>query len=474
MTLDTQTLTSLKDIGGEAGCIIDPERMAPYMHDVRGVAAGCAAAVLRPASTDEVSRMVRVCGERGIAMVPHGGNTGYMGGSIPDDSGRQVVISLARLNRIRELDARNFTLTAEAGCILENLHKAAEEAERLFPLSLGAQGSCQIGGNLSTNAGGTNVLRYGNARDLVLGLEVVLPDGRVWHGLRGLRKDNTGYNLKQLFLGAEGTLGIITAAVLKLFPLPRHTAVAMAAVHDPAAAVDLLTHLRASTGDLVSGFEYMHSSVLEMARKHLPDTPPPLAGYEHVVLLEISGGSPEMDLDEMTEQALAAAFEQGWVLDAMVATSLAQQNQFWHIREHLPEAQKREGERILFDVSVPVSAVPEFLERAAGLVHAVREDVLVSPFGHVGDGNIHFDLVQPAALSREDFLALSPAITDAVNDLIAELGGSFSAEHGIGRIKLGSLARYRDPVEIELMRRIKEALDPHGLMNPGKILPEPA
>ena len=474
MTLDPQTLSQLKDIGGDAGCLSEPDQMEPFVHDVRGAAAGRAGVVLRPASTEDAARMVRVCTEHGVSMVPHGGNTGYMGASIPDGSGRQAVVSLARLNRIRELDARNFTITVEAGCILEHIQRAAEEAERLFPLTLGAQGSCQIGGNLSTNAGGTNVLRYGNARELVLGLEVVLPDGRVWNGLRGLRKDNTGYNLKQLFLGAEGTLGIITAAVLKLFPPPQHTAVAMVAVRDPAAAVDLLSHLRASTGDLVSGFEYMHGSALEMARRNLPGTELPLPGHEHTVLVEVSGASPDTDLDDVTERALAAAFEQGWVLDAVVASSLAQQRDFWQLREHLPEAQMREGARILFDVSVPVSAVPEFLERGRAIAHSVDEDILVSPFGHVGDGNIHFDLVQPSAMARDDFLALSPTVSERINGLIAELGGSFSAEHGIGRGKRETLARYRDPVEIELMRSIKSALDPRNLMNPGVLLPDAA
>ncbi len=472
MALQTQTASELKEIGGDAAFLTEPERMAPYVQDVRGVASGRAAAVLRPANTDQVSRMVALCTQNGIAVVPHGGNTGYMGGSIPDDSGDQVVISLERMNRIRELDARNFTLVAEAGCILQNIQQAAEDADRLFPLSLAAQGSCQIGGNLSTNAGGTNVLRYGNARDLVLGLEVVLPDGRVWNGLRTLRKDNTGYNLKQLFLGAEGTLGIITAAALKLFPRPRHTATAMVAVPDPSAAVDLLAHLRASSGDLVSGFEYIHGSSIQMVKRHLPGSEPPMAEYDHVVLVELSGGGPSTDLSSVLEEALGEAFEQEWVLDAAIAASIAQQKQFWDVREHLPEAQMREGARILFDVSVPVSSVPEFLERATRLVNEQHPEVVVSPFGHVGDGNIHFDLVQPEGMDREAFLALGPGITDQVNELIAELDGSFSAEHGIGRIKRETLARYRDPVEIELMRSLKRAIDPFDLMNPGKLLPD--
>lgn len=472
MALQTRTLAALKEIGGENAFLSEPERMAPYVQDVRGAARGRAAAVLRPANTDQVARMVAACARDGIAVVPHGGNTGYMGGSIPDDSGEQVIISLERMNRIRSLDPRNFTLVAEAGCILHNIQHAAEEADRLFPLSLAAQGSCQIGGNLSTNAGGTNVLRYGNARDLVLGLEVVLPDGRVWDGLRTLRKDNTGYDLKQLFLGAEGTLGIITAAALKLFPRPQHRATAMVALPGPAAAVDLLAHLRARSGDLVSGFEYIHGSSLQMVKRNLPGSEPPLADYEHVVLVELSGGGPGSDLNSVLEEALGEAFEQEWVLDAAIAVSLAQQQQFWDVREHLPEAQMREGARILFDVSVPVSSVPEFLQRATRLINDAHPNVVVSPFGHVGDGNIHFDLVQPSDMDKEAFMALSPDVTEQVNELIAELGGSFSAEHGIGRVKRETLARYRDPLEIELMRSIKRALDPSDRMNPGKLLPD--
>lgn len=470
---DSAAISALKKIGGSAGCLTDPARKASFLHDMRGAVSGSASAVLRPASTEQLSRMIKVCAEHNVSMVPHGGNTGTMGGNIPDDSGEQVVISLGRMNRIRDMDIQNFTMTVEAGCILQAVQAAAEQADLLFPLSLAAQGSCQIGGNLSTNAGGSNVLRYGSARDLVLGIEAVLPDGRIWNGLRGLRKDNTGYDLKQLFLGAEGTLGVVTAAVLKLFPQPQHKSVAIAAVRDPAAGVELLGHLRACTGDLVSGLEYMHGSVVEMAQQHVANVRSPLSGYEHLVLLEVSGGSPETDLEAGTEQALSSAFDEKLLEDAVVASNVAQQRQFWHLRESLPEAQMRQGSRIIFDVSTPVSAMPEFLEQGAQRVHGVHESVRVSPFGHLGDGNIHFNLLQPADLSREAFLALTPQFTEQVNNLIDELHGSFSAEHGIGRLKCGTLVRYRDKIELDIMRSLKSALDPSNLMNPGVIL-EPA
>ena len=463
----------LSDIGGSAGCLTDPERMAPFLHDMRGVVSGSASAVLCPVSTEQLSRMIKACAENNVSMVPHGGNTGTMGGNIPDDTGEQVVISLGRMNRIREIDVHNFTMTVEAGCILQAVQAAAEEADLLFPLSLAAQGSCQIGGNLSTNAGGSNVLRYGSARDLVLGIEAVLPDGRIWEGLRALRKDNTGYDLKQLFLGAEGTLGVVTAAVLKLFPQPQHKSVAIAAVRDPAAGVELLGHLRACTGDLVSGLEYMHGSAVAMAQQYVPHVRSPLDGYDHLVLVEVSGGNPETDLAAVTEQALSSAFDKKLLEDAVVASSLAQQRQFWQLRESLPEAQMRQGSRIIFDVSTSVAAMPDFLKRGTQRVREIHDTVCVSPFGHLGDGNIHFNLLQPADLSREAFLALTPTFTERINSLIYELHGSFSAEHGIGRLKRGTLTRYRDRTEIDLMRSVKSALDPYNLMNPGVIL-EPA
>ncbi|HLQ85850.1 MAG TPA: FAD-binding oxidoreductase, partial [Salinisphaeraceae bacterium] len=331
--LTPELTKQLQAVVGAGGWLTDEEALAPYVHDWPGFFTGRTPMVLRPATTEQVSAIMRLCAEAGVAIVPQGGNTGYMGGATPDESGRQVIVSLARMNRVREVDAANYTLTVEAGCILQQVQQAADEAGLYFPLSLGAEGTCQIGGNLSTNAGGTAVLRYGNARDLALGLEVVLPDGRVWHGLRRLRKNNTGYDFRHLFIGAEGTLGIITAAVLKLFPQPQSVATAMVALPDLAAAVNLLSHLRRYSGDLVTGFEYIDGAALELVAAHVPDSRVPLRGHEHVALVELAGGAPGEDLSALLEQALAAAFEADLATDAVIADNLTQRAAFWHARE---------------------------------------------------------------------------------------------------------------------------------------------
>ncbi len=456
---------------GTRGCLRDPRDMAPYAVDTRELWRGAPLAVVRPESTAQVAAVVRECAAAGVAVVPQGGNTGLCGGSVPDASGRQVVLSLARMNRIREIDARNATLTAEAGCVLADVQAAADGAGLLFPLSLAAEGTCQIGGNLATNAGGTAVLRYGNARDLVLGLEVVLADGQVWEGLRRLRKDNTGYKLHHLFVGSEGTLGIITAAVLKLFPKPREVHTALIAVRDPDAALDLLDRLRAASGDSVTTFEYVNRPSLALALDWVEGNRDPFdAPHGHYALVELSGGSSAGGLRGALEETLAEVFEAGGVKDAVIAQSSAQAQALWKLRETIPEAQKRASASIKHDISVPVSRIPELLERGSALMREAVPDVVVVAFGHMGDGNIHFNANQNPGGDDRAFLDARDAIHARMYALVSELNGSFSAEHGIGQLKRDQMERYRGGVELDLMRRIKAALDPDGILNPGKVV----
>ncbi|HEY5598019.1 MAG TPA: L-threonylcarbamoyladenylate synthase, partial [Kiloniellales bacterium] len=399
-------LSQLEAVVGAKGLVTDPADLAPHLSELRGRFQGRARALVRPASTAEVAEVVRLCGDSGTPMVPQGGNTGLVAGGIPFEDGHAVVLNLGRLNRIRALDVANDTITVEAGCILRQVQEAAAAADRLFPLSLGAEGSCQIGGNISTNAGGIQVLRYGNMRELVLGLEVVLPDGRVWDGLRALRKDNTGYDLKQLFIGAEGTLGVITAAVLRLFPLPRERATAFAAVRDLQAAVTLLGRIRAAAGDVVTSFELFPRLGIDLACGHVPGTQDPLAGrYDWYVLAELAGGGRGGGLREVLESALAAAHDEGLVPDATVAASQAHADAFWRLREGMVEAQKAAGGSIKHDVAVPVSAVPAFIARASAAVAEMIPGIRPVPFGHLGDGNIHFNLSQPEGADRDAYLA---------------------------------------------------------------------
>jgi FAD/FMN-containing dehydrogenase len=469
--MDADLIEHLKAAAGPAGWLEAEDDKAPFLKDERDLYHGTAPLVLRPATTEQVSRIVRLCGEAGIGVVPQGGNTGYCGGSIPAGNGEEVVVSLSRLNKIRDVDALNYTITVEAGCVLADIQRVAEEAGRLFPLSLAAEGTCQIGGNLSTNAGGTAVLRYGNARDLVLGLEVVLPSGEIWDGLKRLRKDNTGYDLKQLFLGAEGTLGIITAAVCKLYPLPRETCTVLLAVSDPAAATAMLARLRAASSDGVTSFEYMHRDCLDMVFEHIPGTIDPFAErYDHYALAELASGREGGALRETVEAALAEAFEAGEVLNAVIAASGQQAAQLWRLRETIPESQKHAGGCIKHDISVPVSRVAEFLRRATAAAKEEIPGVRVVPFGHMGDGNIHFNLSQPRGEDRTTFLARTEAIEHVIHDIAVGLDGSFSAEHGVGMLKRGELQRYKSPVEIGMMRAIKRTLDPKGIMNRGKVL----
>jgi FAD/FMN-containing dehydrogenase len=414
---------------------------------------------------------VNLLAAQGIGIVPQGGNTSLCGGSIPDDSGKQVIVNLSRMNRVREVDVANNTMTVEAGCVLATLQEVAEKHGRLFPLSLGAQGSCEIGGNLSTNAGGTGVLRYGNTRELVLGLEVVLPDGRVWEGLRGLRKDNTGYDLKHLFVGAEGTLGIITAAVMKLFPLPRSYSTAFVAIESPAAAVELLSHLRARCGERITGFELLARICLDLVLKHIPNSRDPLpARSPWYMLVELSDSTEGRALDTLLEEALGEAAENGLIADATIAASSTQRNDFWALRENVSEAQKVDGVSIKHDVSVPVSRVPELIERASADLASRWPDIRIVAFGHVGDGNIHYNCSKSERQEAKEFFAQALDVNHVVYGVVRSLGGSISAEHGLGQMKREEITHYKSALELDLMRSIKRTLDPGGIMNPGKVL----
>ena len=452
----------LGEIVGAGNVLTAPEDTKPYFTDWRRQYCAAAECVVRPASTAEVAAVVALCAREEVAVVPQGGNTGLVGGSVPSGARREVVLSLSRLNRIRALDPLNDTATVEAGCVLAAVQQAAADAGRLFPLSLAAEGSCQIGGNLSTNAGGVNVLRYGTAREQVLGLEVVLPDGRIWDGLRGLRKDNTGYDLKQLFLGAEGTLGIITAAVLRLFPQPTATASAWIALDSPKAAVQLLGLLRERLGDRICAFELMSRACLEAVMAHAPGTQDPLAAvHPWYVLAELAdSGEPQL-LRERTETALADCAERRTLRDAALAQSGEQSRALWRIREMIPEAQFT---NVKHDISVPVSRIADFVELAGQALERVFPEAQVFCFGHVGDGNLHYNVGPEGLMPRR------AEISRIVYDKVAALGGSISAEHGLGQLKREEILRHKHPLELELMRALKRALDPKGLMNPGKLL----
>ncbi len=458
-------LDAVRDAVGPKGWTTEPDRIEAHVTERRGLWHGRCDMVVSPASSEEVAKVVALCNEAGVAVVPQGGNTGLVGGGVPDGD---IALSLSRMNKIRATDAANNTMTVEAGCILADIQAAAEEKKLLFPLSLAAEGSCQIGGNLSTNAGGVQVLRYGNARDLVLGLEVVLADGRVMEGLQALRKNNTGYDLKHLFIGAEGTLGVITAAVLKLFPLPAGREVALAALPSADAALDLFHRAGRDRMDTLTAFEYINRQSLALAAAHIESVSDPFAdSHDCYALIEISGAG---DLRQALETVLADAMEAGIIEDAVIAASGAQAADLWRIRETIPEAQINAGASVKHDVSVPVSKVPEFLEKAEEIVTAKMAGVRVVAFGHLGDGNIHFNLSQPEGMDGEAFLDQWGAFNRLVHDLVAGLGGSFSAEHGIGQLKKDDLRRYKSEVELELMETLKRSLDPNNIMNPGKVL----
>ncbi len=471
MPVSPAVLARLRAVAAPGTALESEADTDAYVHDWRGRYRGATPLVLRPGSTEEVAAIVAICAETGTALVPQGGNTGMVAGGIPRAGGEDIVLSLSRMKRIRGLDPVNHTMTVEAGCVLADVQAAAREAGRLFPLSLAAEGSCQIGGNLSTNAGGTAVLRYGNARDLVLGLEVVLPDGSVWDGLRALRKDNSGFDLKQVFLGAEGSLGVITAAVVKLFPCPAEVVTAMVSLPEPADATRLLSRLREASGDAVVTFEYINRNCLDLVLEHIPGTRDPLASrFAHYVLVELAAGSGGARLAPVLEEVLAEALEAGRVRDAALASSAAQAAKLWKLRESIPEAARSDGGCIAHDVSVPVSRVADLLERGTALCERAVEGARVIAFGHLGDGNIHFNVVRPPATAPAPFLARRADLTPMVDDLVSELDGSFSAEHGIGQVKREQLRRYRSTTELALMEKIKAALDPAGIMNPGKVL----
>ena len=462
---------ALEEILAPDEILSDPTDIAPFLVDHRELYHGKALAVVLPRTVEQISRTLRYCNEHRIGVVPHAGNTGYCGGATPDESGQQVVLSLRRLNRIRNVDPLNYSLVAEAGCILAEVQRAADDVERFFPLSLGSEGTCQIGGNLSTNAGGLSVLRYGMMRDLVLGLEVVLADGRVFSSLSALRKDNTGYDIKSLFLGAEGTLGIITAASVKLFPKLRSSATAFAAVPNPRAAVDLLARLREASGDRVSSFELVPRIGVDLTTQHIPGVTDPLQKpYDWYVLCELSSARGAEPLETVMEEALGSALEDGLVLDAALSRNERERAALWKIRESIPEAQRVDGANIKHDISVTITALPDFVERAAAWIQTNVPDGRLVCYGHVGDGNLHFNLNQTPGSDRNTFLAREPVIKRAVHDLVREFGGSFSAEHGIGRLKVEELEHYASPVELDLMRAVKHALDPNGVLNPGKVL----
>ena len=463
-------LGRLAEIVGQEHVLTAPGDVDPYLVDWRGRYRGKALAVVRPADTRQVAATVAACAEAGIAIVPQGGNTGMCGAATPDGSGSEVLVSLGRMRAIRAVDRGNATMTVEAGVTLAAVQQAAMDAGLLFPLSLASEGSCTIGGNLSTNAGGTAVLRYGNARHLVLGLEVVLADGRVWDGLRGLRKDNTGYDLKHLFIGSEGTLGIVTAAVLELFAAARARVTGLAAVPDVGRAITLLRSMKQALGDRLVGFELVSGYALRLSRKHHPDLPDPLPGYPWYVLLQANDSAADSALVSQVEQALARAAADGVVADATLAQTDAQAARLWALRENISEAQRREGPNIKHDISLPISAIPDFLAETESALASELPGAVLVVFGHLGDGNLHYNVAAPPRASAQAFLANTPLANRIVHDRVVAHGGSISAEHGIGQLKRDELVHYKAPIELELMKRIKSVLDPDGVLNPGKVL----
>ena len=464
-------VASLRAALGDPHVLTEAAATETYLRDWRGRYQGTAICVVRPGSTDEVAAVVRLCNSANVAIVPQGGNTSLCGGATP--SGKfgsavgEVVISLGRLNHIRATDAENNTITVEAGCTLQSVQDAAAASGLLFPLSIASEGTATIGGCLSTNAGGVQVLRYGNTRDLALGLEVVLADGRIWNGLRGLRKDNTGYDLKHLFIGAEGTLGIITGAVLKLFPQPRSQATAWLAIEDPAAAVALLAHLKRNLGDRLTAFELIGATALGLVLQHIPGSRQPLAKLSSwQLLVELSGFADE-DINEALQQSLASA---NGIVDAALAQSETQRAAFWRLRENISEAQRIEGFSIKHDIAVPVSRIPEFIALAGAALEKKFPGVRVVCFGHVGDGNLHYNQSQSLTAENSELISRSHEVNRIVHDLVHSLGGSISAEHGLGQLKRDEIKRYKSEIEIDMMKSIKQTFDPRGLMNPGKVI----
>jgi D-lactate dehydrogenase (cytochrome) len=464
-------LDSCRETIGASHVITNEADMASYLVDWRRRYTGRAQAVLRPGTVDEVAALVRLCTEARVPICPQGGNTGLVLGSVPDQSGRAVVLSLGRMNRIRDIDLVNNTMTVDAGCILATIQQAADERDRLFPLSLGAEGSCTIGGNLSTNAGGTGVLRYGNTRELCLGLEVVTPQGEVWNGLRGLRKDNTGYDLRDLYIGAEGTLGIITGAVIKLFPRPKATLTALAAMQTTDAALKLLTLAQQRCGATLTGFELMSQFCLELVAKHFPQMRAPFQQpYPQYVLLELSDSESEEHAMATLESLITSALEEETIQDAVVAGSIAQSRTLWDIREHITLAQADEGKNIKHDVSVPISRIGDFIRETDALLAEGFPGIRMVTFGHLGDGNLHYNVSPPVGVPADEFIERQHEVNQVVHDSVHRFHGSISAEHGLGALKREEIKQYKSGVELRLMGVIKDALDPLHLMNPGKVL----
>jgi FAD/FMN-containing dehydrogenase len=469
-------IAACKDVVGEKYTLTDLPETEIFATELRGRYGGHTPLVLQPSSTEEVSRIMRLCDAHGVAVVPQGGNTGLVGAQSPSADNSQIILSLSRMNAVRDIDPFGNTLIVEAGCILENLQKAADDVDRLFPLRIGSQGSCQIGGNISANAGGTGVLAYGNTRDLVLGLEVVLADGRIWHGLNRLKKNNTGYDLKHLFIAGEGTLGIITAAVLKLFPKPRGTAMGLVAVENPDMALEFFSSLQNAAGPSLTAFELIARRPFDFLYEHYADKhrDPLSAQYPWYCLVEISSQRSQADAEETLQSSLETAFENGQVVDAAIANSLAQQAEFWLMRENISWAQKNEGASIKHDISVPVAAIPAFIEEAENAVHGVEPKARIVCFGHMGDGNLHYNVSQPKEWQTQEqvqnFLALEDTIHEAVYSVVTAHKGSISAEHGIGQMKRDTLAALKAGPEMDLMHAIKHAFDPKALLNPGKLL----
>lgn len=467
--MHTDFIQAARTIVGK-DALLTGEAAEPYCKDWRGRYSGIALAVAFPSSTRQVSDVVLLCAEHQVCIVPQGGNTSLCGASVPLPQGDQIVLNLSRMNRIREVDALNYTMTVEAGCKLASLYHVAEQANRLFPLGLTAIAPhCEIGGNLSTNAGGIGVLRYGSARDLVLGLEVVLPDGRVWNGLRSLRKDNTGYDLKHLFIGAEGTLGIITAAVLKLFPRPQASATACVGIASPEAAVRLLAYVRATCGQALSGFEIISRNCLDIVFRHIEDTHEPFKRtYEWYLLIKVDDVQQSSSEDALRDSLLSFG---GEVLAFAIESDVNEAERWWKLRKNISEAQKREGISIKHDVSVPVSRVAAFITQASAALRNAYPGIRIVAFGHMGDGNIHYNASMADAGQNEAFIEQHEhQLNGIVYEVVARLGGSISAEHGLGQLKREAIREYKDPLELELMRTIKQALDPEGLMNPGKVI----
>lgn len=465
-------LDQCRQLIGSSYVITDSNEMASYLTDYRQRYIGAAVAILKPATTEEIAAIVNLCAAHQIAIVPQGGNTGLVMGSVPDQTGRSVVLSLRRLNQVRQIDTINNTITVEAGCILQQVQHAADTVDRLFPLSLASEGSCTIGGNLSTNAGGTAVLHYGNCRALCLGLEVVTPQGEIWNGLRGLRKDNTGYDLRDLYIGAEGTLGIITAAVLQLFPKPKSRLTAFAAVSSVDAALELLHLARTNNKDaILSAFELISDYSLKLVKQHFSDLKHPiLQSHPYYVLIEFSSQEEESISALALENLLTVASERNLVHDAVISTSLTQSNDLWALRESISDAQAVEGKNIKHDISLPISTIGAFIQQTDALLLQHFPGCRIVTFGHLGDGNLHYNVSAPKGASVDNFLLQQNAINRLVYDSVAQLNGSISAEHGLGMLKREEILRHKSAVEMYLMHRIKQALDPHNLMNPGKVL----